>query len=350
MKLLSYFIAFIFSSFLFSISLLAQERLKPSKTETLATFTFLQPNNQPFSNATIVFEGNKGSKVVAKTNASGLLKTLLPNNENFTTTSGAYFNDRIIKTGNRAYSAIGGKRYTHRFIEYSFYYKNNNGTGIKNEVVTIVSNTGKTYTQTTTTGGLALFHLPIQDKYTVNLPHYPKAKTIDIADSGHSYLQLNASFIGMSSTEKEQADTRAVELVEERRKEKIKAEAQEKIAQKVAEEKRIKDAAQKEREDKAILAGAATRIVFFASQKEHKSAGIITVYDGGKDGKVIGKINSVWSCTRGPLKEEQFEANIVKTKGIYSYYAKSNQGVEWEGTYEVLGGKQKNIPLRIKDK
>jgi hypothetical protein len=37
-------------------------------------------------------------------------------------------------------------------------------------------------------------------------------------------------------------------------------------------------------------------------------------------------------------------------KGTYTYYAKSTQGIEWEGTYEVLGGGQKNIPLRIKDK
>lgn len=350
MKFISYCIAFVFCSFLFSSSLLAQERLKPSKTETLATFTFLQPNNQPFANATIVFKGNKGSKVTAITNAAGVIKTLLPNNENFTTISGAYFNDRIIKTGNRAYSAIGGKRYSHRFIEYSFYYKNTAGNGVKDEIVTIVSNTGKTYTQTTAANGLALFYLPIQEKYTVNLTHYPNAKTIDIPDSGHSSMQFSASVQRMSSVEKEQADIRQEKRAEELVKERAEAKIQAEIAQEAAEKQRIKDAAQKERENKAIDAGAATRVVFFASQAEFKSVGVITVYDGGKNGAVIGHIRSVWSCTRGPVKEEKFEAQVVKTKGTYTYYAKSSQGVEWEGSYEVLGGKRKNIPLRIEHK
>jgi len=325
MKFLSYCIAFIFSTLLFSTSLLAQERLKPSKTETLATFTFLQPNNQPLANSVILFRGNRGSKISATTNASGLVKTLLPNNESFTTISGEYLNDRLIRTGNKAYSAIGGKRYTHRFIEYSFYYKNNNGEGAKGELVTIISNTGKTYTQTTTADGFALFYLPIQEKYTVNLPQHPNAKTIDIPDSGHSYLQFSSSFRGRSSLEKEQDDIRQEERAEELVK-------------------------QKEKNKKSIPISMSTRIVFFASQSKLKGVGIITVYDGGKNGAVIGIVHSIWNCSRGPIKEEDIEAQIVKTKGTYTYYAKSAEGVEWEGSYEVLGGGQKNIPLRIKDK
>lgn len=350
MKILSYCMLFSFSFFLCSTSLLAQERLKPSKTETLASFTFLQPNSQPFANATIVFKGNKGSTITAKTSSSGLVKALLPNNENFTTTSGEYFNDRLIKTGNRAYSAIGGKRYTHRFIEYTFYYKNDDGAGVKDELVTIVSNTGKTYTQTTAANGLAVFYLPIEGKYTLNLTHYPNTRTIDVEDAGHSFVQLNYSFRGMSSRETEQADVRAEERAKDRAAEKIRRDAEAKIAQKALLEQKTKDAAQKAREQKAIDAGVATRVVFFASQSESKGVGAITIYDGGKEGAVIGKVTSVWSCTRGPIKEEQIEANIVKVKGTYTYYAKSSQGMEWEGTYEVLGGKQKNIPLRIKQK
>jgi hypothetical protein len=339
-----------FSSLLLSTSLLAQERLKPSKTETLATFTFLQPNNQPFANSVILFRGNKGSKISATTNASGLLKTLLPNNETFTTISGVYLNDRLIKTGNKAYSAIGGKRYTHRFIEYSFYYKNKNGDGAKGELVTIVSNTGKTYTQTTTADGFALFYLPIQEKYTVNLTHHPNAKTIDIPDSGHSYLQFSSSFRGMSSIEKEQSGIREVERAKELVKKRAQAKAQAKIDEEVAEEKRVKDTAQKEKNEKSISVGMSTRIVFFASQSKFKGVGVITVYDGGKNGAVIGKVRSIWSCTRGPIKEDDFEAQVVKRKGTYTYYAKSAEGVEWEGSYEVLGGGRKNIPLKIKDK
>lgn len=342
MKFLLYSLLFIVSFVLFSTSLLAQDRLKPSKTETLATFTFLQPNNQPFANSTILFKGNKGSKITASTNASGMVKALLPNNENFTTISGEYFNDKLIKTGNRAYSAIGGKRYTHRFIEYSFYYKNYDGEGIKDELVTILSNSGKEYTQTTDAKGLALFYLPIQEKYTVNVTYYPNAKTIDIADEGYASMQISHPFQWMSSAEKEQADIRKAER------------AQKVIAQKAIEEKNTQESEEEEVKEETIKntipANESTLVVFFASQKEHKKDGTITVYDGGKGGAVIGKINSVWNCTRGPLKEEDIEASIRKRKGAHKFYAKSAQGTVWQGTYEVSGDGQKNIPLRIKDK
>lgn len=324
MKVLLCCIAFIFSSLLLSTSLFSQERLKPSKTETLATFTFLQPNSQPFANEVVLFKGNKGSKVSAKTNTSGLVKTLLPNNENFTTTSGEYLNDRLIKTGNKAYSAIGGKRYTHRFIEYSFYYKNTSGEAVKDELVTIISNTGKTYTQTTTADGLALFYLPIQEKYTVNLTYYPNARTIEIPDAGYSYLQMSYSFYSMSSLETEQSD--------------------------ISREKSEQEERQREETEKADRERSPTIVVFFASQAEYKSVGTITVYDGGKGGTVVGEVRAIWNCTNGPNKKEQIEAKVIKMKGTYTYYAKSTQGIEWEGTYEVLGGGQKNIPLRIKHK
>jgi len=204
MKFIYYPTLFIFSYLFISTSVIAQNSLKPSKTETLASFTFLQPNNQPYANAEILFKGNKGSNIKATTSASGLVKVLLPNNENFTTRSGEYFNSKLIKTGNRAYSAIGGQRYTHKFIEYSFYYKNKNGAGTKDELVSIVSNTGKTYTQTTAADGLALFHLPIEEKYTLNLTYYPKVRTIDVSDSEHAFVQMNYTFRGMSSLEKKQ--------------------------------------------------------------------------------------------------------------------------------------------------
>ncbi|CAA6813377.1 MAG: Unknown protein [uncultured Aureispira sp.] len=350
MKFSSYSIALTFSFLFLASSLIAQERLKPSKTETLATFTFLQPDKQPYANLEILFKGNKGSNIKARTNASGLVKVLLPNNEDFTTRSGEYFNGRLIKTGNKAYSAIGGQRYTHKFIEYSFYYTNLKGEGVKGELVTILSNTGKTYTKTTLANGLALFHLPIEATYTLNLTYHPDVRTIEVPDAGHSFVQMNYTFRGVSSYEKEQADIRREERVKERAKAQIQAAAQEKTTQEALEVKRTKDAAQKAREDKAILAGAATRVVFFASQPEYKGVGTITVYDGGKEGAVIGSINSVWSCMRGPEKEGKIEAYVVKSKGTYTYYAKSAQGVEWSGTYEILGGEQKNIPLRIKDK
>lgn len=346
MKFQQHCILFILSSVLFSTALLAQDRLKPSKTETLATFTFLNPNNQPFANSEVLFKGNKGSKVVAKTDASGVVKTLLPNNEDFTTLSGEYENHQLLKTGNRAYSAIGGKRYTHRFIEYSFYYKNYDGEGVKDELVTVVSNSGKNYTQTTDAKGLALFYLPIEEKYTVHLTHYPNAKTIDIPDAGHSYVQLSHPFQWMSSAEKEQADIRQAETAQQI--------AQAEVAQKAAKEKAAakatKEAAQKAQIENSIPPDEATVIVFFASEPEHKGVGTITVYDGGKDGPVIGTVRSVWNCTRGPVKEAQIEAKTIKRKGTYTYYAKSTQGMEWEGTYEVSTARQKNIPLRIKHK
>jgi hypothetical protein len=353
MKSLSYCIVFIFSSVLLSSSLLAQSQLRPSKTETLATFTFLQPDNQPLASSKVLFKGNKGTKVTAMTNSSGMLKTLLPNNENFTTVTGENSNDKLIKTGNREYSAIGGQRYTHRFIEYSFYYKNNKGENVKGELVNVVSSSGKTYTQTTNANGLALFYLPIKGKYTVNLTHYPNAKKIDIPDEGYASMQLSHPFRGMSSVEKAAFNIEQGERAKEREKDAlVRKKSQDERAEKAAlvERQATKDAAQKAALESAIPTDEATLVVFFASQREHKGAGTITVYDGDKDGYVIGHIRSIWSCTRGPIKQEDYEAQTIKRKGTYSYYAKSSQGMEWEGTYEVLDNKQKNIPLRIQHK
>lgn len=353
MKYLLHLLPFICSLLLISSTLIAQERLKPSKTETLATFTFLQPNKQPFANSEVLFKGNKGTKVRAMTNASGLVKTLLPNNEDFTTVSGEYSNDKLIKTGNREYSAIGGERYTHRFIEYSFYYKNYNGEGIQGEVVQIESSSGKTYTQTTAAKGLALFYLPIQDKYSVHLSQYSNVKKVDIPDQGYASMTLSQPFQGLSSADKVAYDLKQEEIVKENAQAEVLQKAaqieREKIATKAA-KKAAENLIKKEAAENAIPANEATLVVFFASQREHKGVGTITVYDGGKDGYVIGQVRSIWSCTRGPIKEEDYEAKTIKRKGTYSYYAKSSQGMEWEGTYEVTEQGQKNIPLRIKDK
>ncbi len=353
MKSLLYCLAFIFGSTLLSTSLLAQSQLRPSKTETLATFTFLQPNNQPFANSKVLFKGNKGTKVTAMTNASGIVKTLLPNNENFTTVSGEYSNDKLIKTGNREYSAIGGRRYTHRFIEYSFYYKDYNGEGIEGEVVQVESSSGKTYTQTTAAKGLALFYLPIQDKYSVHLSQYSNVKKVDIPDQGYASMTLSHPFKGLSSADKVAYDLKQEESIKKNAQASAAQKAaqieREKIATKAA-EKAAEDVIKKEAAENAIPANEATLVVFFASQSEHKGVGTITVYDGDKDGYVIGQIRSIWSCTRGPIKEEDYEAKTIKRKGTYRYYAKSSQGMEWEGTYEVTDQRRKNIPLRIKDK
>ncbi len=92
-----------------------------------------------------------------------------------------------------------------------------------------------------------------------------------------------------------------------------------------AKQNRIRDSIQ--RDNNSVQSTKPTMVIFFASDREFKHLGEISVFGGSKKGKLLGTVNSVWSCHSGP-SEENAEVKFKKMKGSYTYYAVSNQGYE----------------------
>ena len=113
-----------------------------------------------------------------------------------------------------------------------------------------------------------------------------------------------------------------------------------------AKQNRIRDSIQ--RDNNSVQSTKPTMVIFFASDREFKHLGEISVFGGSKKGKLLGTVNSVWSCHSGP-SEENAEVKFKKMKGSYTYYAVSNQGYEQEGSYNIKGGGWKRLILEIED-
>lgn len=297
---------------------IAQSNLQANATQSLVIAKISNPDESLYANAPVVFVDPKGTQTKTKTDANGVAKILLPINSKYIIHCGEHINDIAIPTQNKANSTTSCHRYTYRFIDYTFTYTNYDYQAIPNEVITITSSSGKIYTQTTNQKGIAKFYLPLQESYSVSAQQNPDITTISVPDQGQTISKLSYDFQWMGMV------AYADFLIEEAA---------------MAEKMRIED---------SIRATKPTQVVFFASNADFKRVGDITVYDGNKKGKVIGTISAVWSCRRGPIEEESFEAQISKKKGTYRYYAISTEGVKWEGSYEVLGDGRQNVCLEIK--
>lgn len=313
---------------LISKTIVSQEILQPSATETLLILEVLNPNDSPYENKIVKLIDENKNEFMSTTNSKGELKVLVPNGHSYFTKCGDLKNERIINIGSRGYSTFSSKRYTYRFTEFTLQFINyQNKPVIGEEILTLLAS-GDSLIKKTDSYGKAKFYLPIKESFDVRTK-YNLIKKFEIPDKGYQSVAYDFRYRGQSTKEYEDAVI------------------QNKLAMiEYAKQNRIRDSIQ--RYNDSVQSTKPTMVIFFASDREFKHLGEISVFDGSKKGKLLGTVNSVWSCHSGP-SEENAEVKFKKMKGSYSYYAISTQGYEWEGSYNIKGGGWERVILEIED-
>ena len=313
---------------LISKTIVSQEILQPSATETLLILEVLNPNDSPYENKIVKLIDENKNEFKSTTNSKGELKVLVPNGHSYFTKCGELKNERIINIGSRGYSTFSSKRYTYRFTEFTLQFINyQNKPVIGEEILTLLAS-GDSLVKKTDTYGKAKFYLPIKESFDVRTK-YNLIKKFEIPDKGYQSVAYDFRYRGQSTKEYEDAVI------------------QNKLAMiEYAKQNRIRDSIQ--RYNDSVQSTKPTMVIFFASDREFKHLGEISVFDGSKKGKLLGTVNSVWSCHSGP-SEENAEVKFKKMKGSYTYYAVSTQGYEWEGSYNIKGGGWERVILEIED-
>ena len=313
---------------LISKTIVSQEILQPSATETLLILEVLNPNDSPYENKIVKLIDENKNEFMSTTNSKGELKVLVPNGHSYFTKCGDLKNERIINIGSRGYSTFSSKRYTYRFTEFTLQFINyQNKPVIGEEILTLLAS-GDSLVKKTDSYGKAKFYLPIKESFDVRTK-YNLIKKFEIPDKGYQSVAYDFRYRGQSTKEYEDAVI------------------QNKLAMiEYAKQNRIRDSIQKHND--SVQSTKPTMVIFFASDREFKHLGEISVFDGSKKGKLLGTVNSVWSCHSGPL-EENAEVKFKKMKGSYTYYAVSTQGYEWEGTYNIKGGGWERVILEIEE-
>ena len=313
---------------LISKTIVSQEILQPSATETLLILEVLNPNDSPYENKIVKLIDENKNEFMSTTNSKGELKVLVPNGHSYFTKCGDLKNERIINIGSRGYSTFSSKRYTYRFTEFTLQFINyQNKPVIGEEILTLLAS-GDSLVKKTDSYGKAKFYLPIKESFDVRTK-YNLIKKFEIPDKGYQSVAYDFRYRGQSTKEYEDAVI------------------QNKLAMiEYAKQNRIRDSIQKYND--SVQSTKPTMVIFFASDREFKHLGEISVFDGSKKGKLLGTVNSVWSCRSGPF-EENAEVKFKKMKGSYTYYAVSTQGYEWEGTYNIKGGGWERVILEIED-
>ena len=313
---------------LISKTIVSQEILQPSATETLLILEVLNPNDSPYENKIVKLIDENKNEFKSTTNSKGELKVLVPNGRSYFTKCGELKNERIINIGSRGYSTFSSKRYTYRFTEFTLQFINyQNKPVIGEEILTLLAS-GDSLIKKTDSYGKAKFYLPIKESFDVRTK-YNLIKKFEIPDKGYQSVAYDFRYRGQSTKEYEDAVI------------------QNKLAMiEYAKQNRIRDSIQ--RYNDSVQSTKPTMVIFFASDREFKHLGEISVFDGSKKGKLLGTVNSVWSCHSGP-SEENAEVKFKKMKGSYTYYAISAQGYEWEGSYNIKGGGWERVILEIED-
>ena len=313
---------------LISKTIVSQEILQPSATETLLILEVLNPNDSPYENKIVKLIDENKNEFMSTTNSKGELKVLVPNGHSYFTKCGDLKNERIINIGSRGYSTFSSKRYTYRFTEFTLQFINYQNKPVIGEEIQTLLASGDSLVKKTDSYGKAKFYLPIKESFDVRTK-YNLIKKFEIPDKGYQSVAYDFRYRGQSTKEYEDAVI------------------QNKLAMiEYAKQNRIRDSIQ--RYNDSVQSTKPTMVIFFASDREFKHLGEISVFDGSKKGKLLGTVNSVWSCHSGP-SEENAEVKFKKIKGSYTYYAVSTQGYEWEGTYNIKGGGWERVILEIED-
>ena len=313
---------------LISKTIVSQEILQPSATETLLILDVLNPNDSPYENKIVKLIDENKNEFKSTTNSKGELKVLVPNGHSYFTKCGELKNERIIDIGSRGYSTFSSKRYTYRFTEFTLQFINYQNKPVLGEEILSLLASGDSLIKKTDSYGKAKFYLPIKESFDVRTK-YNLIKKFEIPDKGYQSVAYDFRYRGQSTKEYEDAVI------------------QNKLAMiEYAKQNRIRDSIQ--RYNDSVQSTKPTMVIFFASDTEFKHLGEISVFDGSKKGKLLGTVNSVWSCHSGP-SEENAEVEFKKMKGSYTYYAVSTQGYEWEGYYNIKGGGWERVILEIED-
>ena len=313
---------------LISKTIVSQEILQPSATETLLILEVLNPNDSPYENKIVKLIDENKNEFMSTTNRKGELKGLVPNGHSYFTICGDLKNERIINIGSRGYSTFSSKRYTCKFTEFTLQFINYQNKPVKGEEILTLLASGDSLVKKTDSYGKAKFYLPIKESFDVRTK-YNLIKKFEIPDKGYQSVAYDFRYRGQSTKEYEDAVI------------------QNKLAMiEYAKQNRIRDSIQ--RYNDSVQSTKPTMVIFFASDREFKHLGGISVFDGSKKGKLLGTVNSVWSCHSGP-SEENAEVKFKKMKGSYTYYAVSTQGYEWEGSYNIKGGGWERVILEIED-
>ncbi len=313
---------------LISKTIVSQEILQPSATETLLILEVLNPNDSPYENKIVKLIDENKNEFKSTTNSKGELKVLVPNGHSYFTKCGELKNERLINIGSRGYSTFSSKRYTYRFTEFTLQFINyQNKPVIGEEILTLLAS-GDSLVKKTDSYGKAKFYMPIKESFDVRTK-YNLIKKFELPDKGYQSVAYDFRYRGQSTKEYEDAVI------------------QNKLAMiEYAKQNRIRDSIQ--RYNDSVQSTKPTMVIFFASDREFKHLGEISVFDGSKKGNLLGTVNSVWSCHSGP-SEENAEVKFKKMKGSYTYYAVSTQGYEWEGSYNIKGGGWERVILEIED-
>ena len=311
-----------------SSSILGQKKLTPSSSNTLVILEVLNPDDSPYKNALVKLKDDNMNEFKATTNSKGVLKALVPVGNKYMVNCSGLKNELLINISNRGYATWSGTRYTHRFIEFTFNFKDYQNQPVDQEKIFTVLDSGDSLVEKTDQYGKAKFFVPIARAFEVSTKH-KVIKSFNVPDDGYEAISLNFKYQGQSSKsiEKEQKEAQLAQIEYEK-------------------QQKIRDSI-RARED-SVRSTQPTVIIFFASDSEMRHLGEISVFDGNKDGVKLGTVNSVWSCHSGPAVKDA-EVKFEKMKGHYSYYAKSSQGYEWEGSYEITGGGWERIILEISD-
>ena len=307
-------------------TIISQEKLNPSATKTLLVLDLMNPNNSPYANKIVRFIDENKNEIKSTTNSRGELKVLLPIGHKYFTKCGDLKNESLINIGSRGYSTFTSSRYSFRFTEFTLQFVNYQNKPVYDEEILTLLGSGESFTKKTDHYGKVKFYLPIQESFEVRTK-YKLIKKFEIPDEGYQSVAFDFRYRGQSTKEYE------FEV------------EQNKIAEiKYAKQNRIRDSIQ--RYNDSVRSTQPTVVIFFASDREFKHLGEISVYDENKKGKLLGTVNYVWSCHSGPPVKDA-EVKFEKMKGNYSYYAISNQGYEWKGSYEVTGGGWKRVIIEI---
>ena len=304
----------------------SQEILQPSASETLLILEVSNPDDSPYKNKVVKFIDENENEFKSTTNSKGELKVLVPNGHNYYTKCEELKNERLIKIGSRGYSTFSTKRYTYRFTEFTLQFINYQNKPVNGEEILALLASGDSLIKKTDPYGKVKFYFPIEESFEVKTK-YKLIKKFEIPDEGYQSVAFDYRYRGQSTKEYEHAVKQSELAILE-----------------YAKKNRIRDSIK--RYNDSIQSTKPTVVIFFASDREFKHLGEISVYDGSKNGKLLGTVNSVWSCHSGP-SEKDAEVKFKKMKGSYTYYAISAQGYEWEGSYNIKGGGWESVILEI---
>ena len=200
--------------------------------------------------------------------------------------------------------------------------------GIANEPIQLINQrTNEVHEEVTDAEGNAIFVLPIGDSYDIQLTYEEPNQFIATKDMpANSRAALRLMGYGSAYYEALEEEERLAE--EEWQKE---------------EDERAKQAAEDAKKDGSMY--------FCLSSPESKSVGGISVYDGGKEGTLLGQTGYFYTtlpeCGR-VVTDEQATISVTKAPGTYTFYAVSGDGtLEWNGEYTIVGNTNKNFILTL---